>query len=91
MVNLLLTVEACVSCRALTEITTFRVVGTASTIKAWPVCTGVSTQLTVVAIKTRWTGALISIIIVSAAAPIATWVSRAFVDLDLTAGTCKAR
>lgn len=64
MVDFLLTVETSVSRWALTEVASFRVVSTTSTIKARSICTGVSTQLTVVAIEARWTGALISIVII---------------------------
>lgn len=64
MVNFLLAVEASISHGALTEVTTFRVVSTMPTIEARPICTGVGAQLTVVAIKPRWAGALITIIIV---------------------------
>lgn len=91
MVNFLLAVESCVSHRALTEVTTFRVVSAAPIIEARPICAGIGTQLTVVAIETRWAGADIAVIIVSAAASVPTRVSRTFVDLDLTAGTCVSR
>lgn len=64
MVDLLLAVEASVSHRALTEVATFRVVGTAPTIEARPVCTGVGTQLTVIAVETRRAGALIAVFVV---------------------------
>lgn len=58
MVNFLFAVEASISHRALAEVTTFRVVRTTPTVKTGPICTGVGTQLTVAAIKTRRTGAL---------------------------------
>lgn len=62
MVNFLLTVEAGVSHRALAEVATFRVVDAASGVEARPVRTGIGAQLTVVAIKTRWAGALVAIV-----------------------------
>lgn len=64
MVNFLFAVEASISHWALTEVTTFRVVSTTPTIKTGPICTSVGTQLTVVAIKTRRTGALVAVFIV---------------------------
>lgn len=64
MVDFLLAVEASVSRRALTEVAAFRVVDTAAAIEARPICTGIGTQLTVVAIETRWAGALIAVVVV---------------------------
>lgn len=64
MVNFLLTVKAGISHQALTEVATFRVVYTTSAIKARPICTGTGAQLTVVAIETRWAGALVAIVII---------------------------
>lgn len=52
MVDLLLTVESCVSCRALAEITSVRVVCTAAAVGAGPVCARHGAQLAVVAIET---------------------------------------
>lgn len=64
MVNFLFAVEASISHWALTEVTTFRVVSTTPTVKTGSICTSVGTQLTVVAIKTRRTGALVAVFIV---------------------------
>ena len=64
MVDFLLAVEASVSHRALTEVATVRVVDTMAAIEARPICTSVGTQFTVVAIETRWAGALIAVFIV---------------------------
>lgn len=52
MVDLLLTVKACVSCGTLAEVTTIRVIGASPAIGARPVGAGHGTQLTVVAIET---------------------------------------
>lgn len=52
MVNLLLAVEPCVSCGALAEVATIRVVSTAATVGAGPISTCHGTQLAVVAIET---------------------------------------
>lgn len=52
VVDLLLTVEPCVPCGALAEVSSIRVVGTASTVGARPIGTRHGTQLAVVAIKT---------------------------------------
>lgn len=52
VVNLLLTVESRVSCRALAEITAIRVVSTAATVGARPISARHGTQLAVVAIET---------------------------------------
>lgn len=87
MVNLLLTVESCVSHWTLTEVASLRVVSAAATIETRAIGTSVCTQLTVVAIETRWACTLVAIFIVCAAASISTRVSRAFIDLNLTAGT----
>lgn len=87
MVNLLLTVESCVSHWTLAEVASLRVITAAATIKTRAISTSVGTQLTVVAVETRWACALVAIFIVSAAASIVTRVSRAFVDLNLTTGT----
>lgn len=64
MVDFLLTVETSVSYWALTEVASLRVVNTTSTIKTGSICTGVSTQLAVVAIEARWTGALVSTVVI---------------------------
>lgn len=64
MVDFFLTVEASVSHWALTEVATFWVVDALATIETRPICTSIGTQLTVVAIETRWAGALIAIVIV---------------------------
>lgn len=64
MVNFLFAVEASISHWALTEVTTFRVVSTTPTVKTGPICTGVGTQLTVVAIETRRTGAPVAVFVV---------------------------
>lgn len=52
MVNLLLTVKACVSCGALAEVASIRIVSTAATVSAGPISTRHGTQLAVVAIET---------------------------------------
>lgn len=52
VVNLLLTVEPCVSCGALAEVSSFRVVSTAATVRARPISACHGTQLAVVAIET---------------------------------------
>lgn len=64
MVNFLFTVEPSISHRALAEVTTFRVVNATSIVETGPICASVSTQFAVVAIKTRWAGALIAVVIV---------------------------
>lgn len=64
MVNFLFAVETSISHWALTEVTTFRVVSTTPAVKTGPICTGVGTQLTVIAIKSRRTGALVAVFIV---------------------------
>lgn len=64
MVNFFLTVEASVSHWALTEVATFWVVNTVAAIEARPICTSIGTQLTIVAIETRWASALVAIVIV---------------------------
>lgn len=91
VVNLLLTIESCISHWTLTEVASLRVITAAATIKTRTIGTSVGTHLAVVAIKTRWAGAIVAVFIVSAAASVATRVSRAFIDLDLTAGTSEAR
>lgn len=87
MVDLLLTVESCIPHWTLAEVASLRVVGAAATIETRAISTSVRTQLTVVAVETRWACALVAIFIVSAAASIAARISRAFIDLNLTAGT----
>lgn len=52
VVNLLLAVEPGVSCRALAEVASVRVVGTAATVGAGPISARHGTQLAVVAIET---------------------------------------
>lgn len=52
MVDLLLAVEPCVSCGALAEVASVRVVSTAASIGTWAVSTRHGTQLAVVAIET---------------------------------------
>lgn len=64
MVDFLLTGEASVSHWALTEVSTFRVVYTVSTIHTRSVCTGAGAQLAVAAVKARRTCASVAIIIV---------------------------
>lgn len=64
MVNFLVAVEASISHWALAEVTTLRVVSTTPAVKTGPVCTSVGTQLTVVAVKTRRTGALVAVFVV---------------------------
>lgn len=52
MVNLLLAVESCVSCGALAEVSSVRVVSASATVGAGPISTRHGTQLAVVAIET---------------------------------------
>lgn len=52
VVNLLLTVEPCIPCGALTEVASIRVVSTAAAIGAGPISTRHGAQLAVVAIET---------------------------------------
>lgn len=62
MVNLLLTVEACVSRGALAEVAPIRVVGASAAVGAGPVGTRHGAQLAVVAIKTVRTSAGIRVL-----------------------------
>lgn len=64
MVDLLLTIEACISHWALTEVAPFRVVDTMSAVEARPICTGTGAQLTVAPIEAWWTGALVAVVII---------------------------
>lgn len=64
MVDLFLTVETRISHRALTEVTSFRVINTTAIVEARPVGAGTRTQLAIVAIETCWATALVSVVIV---------------------------
>lgn len=61
MVDLLLTVEPCITRGALAEVPSIRVVSAAAAIGAWPVSTRHGAQLAVVAIKAMRTSALICV------------------------------
>lgn len=62
MVDLLLTVEPCVSCGTLAEVAPVRVVGASAAVGARPVGTRHGTQLAVVAVKTVRTSAGIRVL-----------------------------
>lgn len=62
MINLLLTVEPCITSWALAEVATIWVVGAAATIGTWPISTRHSTQLTVVAVEAMRTSALVRVL-----------------------------
>lgn len=62
VVNLLLTVETCVTCLALAEVATIWVVAAAATVGARPVGTRHGTQLAVVAVEAVRTSALVRVL-----------------------------
>jgi len=62
VVDLLLAVEASVSHGALAEIASLGVVCTTPAVEAWPVGTSHGAKLTVVAVETRRTGALVGVV-----------------------------
>lgn len=61
MINLLFTVETGMARRALTEVSTLRVVSAASTVKAGAVCASHGAQLAVSSIETRRTCAAVGV------------------------------
>ena len=81
MVNFLLAVETSVSHRALTEVATFGVVDTTSAIEARSIRTGIGAQLTVVAIESRWTGALVAAVIILYWKECKQWLQRGLFPL----------
>lgn len=61
VVNLLLTVEPCVTSGALAEVATIWVVGAAAAVGAGPIGTRHGAQLAVVAVEAVWTSALVRV------------------------------